>query len=124
MTSGDTAFGAASRGAVLRCRAQGQIIACEVVWAEVVAGVSDGVALDAMLVAAGLEFSALERGTALTAGFAWRQYRQRGGRRERIVADFLIGAHAMVQADRLLTRDRGFQRAYFPELTVLDPLGG
>lgn len=31
------------------------------------------------------------------------------------------GVHAIEQADRLLTRDRGFYRHYFTGLTVLDP---
>jgi hypothetical protein len=55
------------------------------------------------------------------AATAWKEYRRRGGKRTRVIADFLIGAHATVQADRLLTRDRGFYGRYFSRLTVLAP---
>ncbi len=46
--------------------------------------------------------------------------RSKGGSRQRIVSDFLIASHALNQADRLLTRDRGFYRSYFQQLPVLD----
>ena len=39
----------------------------------------------------------------------------------RPVADLLVGAHALLQADRLLTRDRGFYRDYFRGLKVIEP---
>ena len=46
-------------------------------------------------------------------------YRQAGGKRQRILADFLIGSHAFHEADQLLTRDRGFYRRYFSGLMIL-----
>lgn len=47
--------------------------------------------------------------------------RKQGGRRTRILADFLIGAHAQIQATRLLSRDRRFYRKLFPSLDFFDP---
>ena len=58
--------------------------------------------------------------TLLAGGF-WQEYRKKGGLKTRVVADFLIGAHALTQCDCLLTRDRGFYRKYFNNLKIIDP---
>lgn len=58
---------------------------------------------------------------ARLAGWAHRVYRQRGGRRERTLPDFLIGAHALVAGHQLLTRDARRYRSYFPDIEIIAP---
>ena len=117
----DPSFRDRSLNAIRRCLADGPLVACDVVWAEVVAAFPDALAAAKALADIPVEYSALDAPSAVRAGTIWRGYRQRGGARERVVADFLIAAHAMDHADRLLTRDRGFQGVAFSGLTILDP---
>ena len=71
----------------------------------------------------GIVFEPLQREAAALAGGLWREYCLTTHRRDRdrIVADFLIGAHARLQADALLSRDRGFFGSRFPGLRLIDP---
>jgi len=41
--------------------------------------------------------------------------------RQHILSDFLVGGHASVRADRLLTRDRGFYGNFFSKLAIVAP---
>jgi predicted nucleic acid-binding protein len=100
------------------------VIACEVVWAELAAAFSSGQEAASKLERLGVEYSPLDQAQVIAAGGAWRQYRRSGGPRERLIADFLVGAHALGKAERLLTRDRGFYRRCFRDLDVLDPSAG
>jgi len=59
----------------------------------------------------------LEAGTRF-ARYANRRRRSFGAAPRRLLADFLIGAHAMVQADRLFTFDPKVYAQDFPELTL------
>ena len=100
----------------------GRLTACDVVWAEVAGRFPSAAAAAAALSVVGVEFDPLTASTAWDAGRLWRGFREAGGpRRDRVVADFLIGAHALLQADALLTRDRGFYRRYFKRLRVIEP---
>ncbi len=118
----DPIFGLSSKEALKRCLKEGVVVACEVVWAEVAvayAEVQD--ALVNTLKQMGIQFSPISVEAALKAAKCWAEYlRQKPkGDKKRIAADFLIGGHALVQGDRLLTRDRGFYRNYFKGLEVL-----
>ncbi|MBI5379795.1 MAG: type II toxin-antitoxin system VapC family toxin [Nitrospirae bacterium] len=117
----DPTYGSRSKEAIRTCIVEGHLVACEIVWAEVASFFpSPDAAQDAMN-RLGVAFSPIGLESALAASAAWKAYRRRGGQRTRVAADFLIGAHAVFQADRLLTRDRGFYRTYFSRLQVLDP---
>jgi predicted nucleic acid-binding protein len=58
---------------------------------------------------------------AFLAGHAHTSYRQVGGRREAILPDFLIGAHAAVTGRPLLTRDPRRVASYIPGATLITP---
>lgn len=100
----------------------GALVACDVVWAEVRAHFSDDAECTEVFRALGVRFDALSVAASLHAGWLLRQYlSRRRASRGRVIADFLIGAHALQEADALLTRDRGFYRDYFVKLRVIDP---
>lgn len=117
----DPKFGPASAASLRACLDAGRVVACEVVWAETAASFKAAAEAESALGELRVDFSPLGASTALAAGNTWRTYRRAGGTRERVIADFLVGAHALARADRLLTRDRGFYRRYFKGLTVIDP---
>ncbi|HYM44557.1 MAG TPA: type II toxin-antitoxin system VapC family toxin [Solirubrobacteraceae bacterium] len=117
----DPEYGPRSAAAMQACLAGGSVVACEIVWAETAASFPSAADAEAALRRLRIDFAPLDVTTSLAAGGSWRAYRRADGTRERVIADFLIGAHALAHADQLLTRDRGFYRSYFQPLRVLDP---
>ena len=98
---------------------EGALIICEIVYAELVPQFGDRRRLDSALATLDVAVSSSNTDIAFLAGEKWGQYKKSGGTRERIITDFLIGAHASIKAERFLTRDRGFYKSYFPELSIL-----
>jgi predicted nucleic acid-binding protein len=121
LLTGDTTHGPGSAAALRRAASEGALIGSAVVWAEVIGAYADARAVMSRLDQLGIDLVPDDREVAVAAGRVYRAYRAGGGTRRRILPDFLIGAHARIHGDRLLTRDRGFYRSYFARLQVLDP---
>jgi predicted nucleic acid-binding protein len=110
----------AAIAALHRAVVQGPIIISETALAELVP-VLGSEQVQHFLADWNLEFRPSTQAVAILAGEMFRLFLARGGKRGRIVADFLIAAHAQLVADRLLARDRGYYRDYFTHLNLWDP---
>lgn len=113
-------FADISEALLRRAMTEGKLVIGECALAEIAPAFKDEKMLKEFLADWQIEFVPSSRESAILAGRNFARYLHRGGRAgRRIVADFLIGAHAMLHADRLLARDRGYFRDYFSRLTVL-----
>ena len=117
----DPVFASASADAIGVALAAGDVVVCDAVVAEVQTMLDTRDTAMEPLATFGIRFLATSEQAAVRAGHMQRRFRDRGGRRERVVADFLIGAHALLQCDALITRDAGFYRDYFKGLKVIVP---
>jgi hypothetical protein len=98
----------------------GALAVSDVAMAEVCAHADSEIVRKAMA-GLGFQFVATNETAAIRAGEMSKRYRSNGGNRSRIIADFLIGAHALMQCDGLITYDGGFHRDYFKGLRVIVP---
>jgi predicted nucleic acid-binding protein len=102
-------------------RADGDLMICDIVAAEFFAALMNRQKFETSLRGLGISFVPTGLDAAQLAGRVFKAYRRQGGPREHLVPDFLIGAHATLQADRLAAIDRGYLRRYFPRLRLLKP---
>jgi len=120
--TGDPGNASASLAALRKASREGRLIVNESVIAEVRPVFESNAHFEEFLEDWGLEFMPSTLHSSIRAGEMLRQMLARKKRQEgRILPDFLIGAHALEHADRLLARDRGFLRGYFTELALWDP---
>jgi predicted nucleic acid-binding protein len=102
-------------------RRLGAIVINPIIFAELAAGFPTTELLDAALDPTKFQREDLPWEAAFMAGKAYLGYRRSGGDRRSPLPDFYIGAHAAVRAYRLLTRDLGRYRTYFPSLEIIAP---
>jgi predicted nucleic acid-binding protein len=117
----DEKFADISARALEDAAGAGSLVVCDIVYAELCAHFPNHRQCDEFLDENGIRAEPLSQAASFLASRIWRAYRLQGGKRNRILPDFLIGAHAQLQAVRLLSRDRGFYRELFPTLQLLDP---
>lgn len=99
----------------------GPVVICDIALAEVCSALHDGAEALTVIEEMSIRFSPIESKSALRAGEMQRRYRQRGGAQVRAVPDFLVGAHALLQCDGLITRDDAFYKQYFKGLKLIVP---
>lgn len=101
--------------------ADGPIWINDVVYAELSVRFASIESLDGMLADAQIDVAPMPRAALFLAGKAFLSYRAAGGPRTGVLPDLFVGAHAAVTRWRLLTRDTGRYRTYFPTVGLITP---
>jgi len=114
----DPEFGAKSKAGLSEAYSAGSIVINEIVYAELAPQFPSKELLDDTLRILGIRAIQIDLESAYDAGMKWKEHLMAGGKRNRVLADFLVGAHAKKVADRFMTRDRGFYKQYFSELRL------
>jgi predicted nucleic acid-binding protein len=121
----DDSLNTLARSALDAVLARGSLVIAAPVFAELLAAPSrDEAFLDSFCRETGISVDwSLDEVIRRTAGLAFQLYvarrrKQRGSGQRRILADFLIGAHAIQNGFRLLTMDHRLYRAAFPRLII------
>jgi predicted nucleic acid-binding protein len=102
-------------------QSRGRLLINPIIYFELAQRYSSRAQLDRIVKRMGLDWLDLERDTLYLAAQAFGVYRQRGGSKNNVLADFFIGAQAMHRACALLTRDTVRYKSYFPEVVLICP---
>lgn len=107
--------------ALIRAASDGPLIISPIAFAELAPSTADADALSEFLSQLAISYDPVTPAAAHLAGLTFKRYRQAGGPRMHLVPNFIIAAHAQVQANRLAAIDRGYLRQWFPDLCLLLP---
>lgn len=143
----DQVYAESSRRLLDHHLASGRLIIGEIVFTELAACFPGADQLEMFLTGTGIELIPANKNTLRLAGQRWAEYTRTASRiifqcnrcshtftmpcpncnlplakRFPLLADFLIGAHALLQANGLLSREPGIFRKYFPDLRITGSL--
>lgn len=109
-----------------RAHREGGLVICGGVYAELLAHpratqkfVDDFLKHTSILIEFELDEAVWRDAGGRFAEYAGRRRNSAGGQPRRLLADFLVGAHALQRADRLLTLDPARYQSDFPELRLM-----
>lgn len=138
----DEEFMQNSRRLLDRYAEKGQLIICDMVYAELASQFHSEKTLKEFLSDTGIRLINSDEKTLCLSAERWKAYTNSGKHklrcpkcgqeisiichkcknallfRQHIISDFIIGAHAITHAEVLLSRDRGFYKTYFRDLKV------
>lgn len=118
----DPIFGEASSIKLQSALERDSVVICDVVLAEIVTRIEPVDDLLDALSDLRVTFNAMSEQASVRAGIMQHRFRERGGKKnERVISDFLVGAHALLHCNALITRDQGFFRDYFKGLKIINP---
>jgi predicted nucleic acid-binding protein len=140
-------FGESSKELLDYHLSKGNLILCEVVFTELAARFTSEKEFASFLADTRMDLIYSNEKSLYMAGSRWGEYARKSAKnrltcgkcghafdatcpqckavltkRLHVLADFLIGAHALVQADCILSRDLGVYRTYFSDLKVIDSI--
>jgi len=140
-------FGQSSKELLDRHLSKGKLILSEVVFAELAARFPSEEEITSFLADTRMNLVHSNEKSLYMAGSRWAEYARKNAKnrfscgkcghafeptcpqcrtvltkRLHVLADFLIGAHALVQADCILSRDLGVYKTYFSDLKVVDSI--
>ena len=121
ITQSDPRWSAWSAVAIERCLDEGVLVINPIIYAEVSIRYRTVDEVERALPVDLYYRERLPYDAAFLAGKCFVTYRRRGGMRSSPLPDFYIGAHAAVRGYRLLTRDAGRYRTYFPTVELIAP---
>ena len=106
---------------LISAASEGPVVISPIAFAELAPSSPDASSLQDFLGRLDILFDPISAEAAHLAGSTFKLYRQAGGPRQQILPDFIIAAHAKIQANRLAALDKGYFRKWFPDLPILTP---